>query len=295
MPRIRRTHLLLAVVLTLLGLIALRWPYLHSRVVGGPERAHPLTYAGLPPDAFQWSSTAPPPWLSARPGAPLHLRIAIITHPAEYSRRAAIRRYVLAGVPASEVVLEHKFFVGRTTVRWWQLWKPSAAATDAAVDREIEKEGDVVRLDIPDNKHGLGTKRWEALQWGGRASAQAYDWFFTMDSDSFVRLAALARRSTSFSSELRNPRTRSVMWAQMLSMDRHWKDSSHVPVSQRLSRTAEDKRWWSGDESMHGEWYDYPVGLGYLIRCISSPLLHCLPPPHSSQLAPCRPAHCTWH
>jgi hypothetical protein len=63
-----------------------------------------------------WSPTyfsdPPPAWLEppSHGTKPMSIRMAIISHPDEFEKRAAMRRSVLRGVPLSEVDLTYKFF-----------------------------------------------------------------------------------------------------------------------------------------------------------------------------------------
>jgi hypothetical protein len=86
-----------------------------------------------------------------------------------------------------------------------------------------------------------------------------------MDSDSFVRFAALARRLATIRPDLREPRKQSIMWGQMLPAEWHWRDSHSITQEQRVQST-DKMQWYSGDEAFKSEWYSYPVGLGYLLR-----------------------------
>jgi hypothetical protein len=166
------------------------------------------TSGGLPDLAFNF--TAPmPSWLARSPESspPLSLRLAFVTHPLEAERRDAIRTNVLSGVPLDEVVFEHSFFVGLTG--------------DAKVDGEMRAEaieyGDIEILDIPDSKNHLSRKRFAAFLWGANATTD-YDYFMTADTDSFIRLAGLARRLRSARPDL-NPRKHRIAWGHILS---HW-------------------------------------------------------------------------
>jgi hypothetical protein len=89
-----------------------------------------------------------------------------------------------------------------------------------------------------------------------------------MDTDAFVRFAALARRAASWNPILLHPHNESVVWGNMLTMNRHWRDSHHIPPEDRFEDPNDHDRWSSGDESWRGEWYDYPAGFGYLMRSV---------------------------
>jgi hypothetical protein len=86
-----------------------------------------------------------------------------------------------------------------------------------------------------------------------------------MDTDAFVRFAALARRAAVWRPELARPHEVSVVWGHMLTMNRHWR-ASDVPLDQRLPDPEDEHHWASPDESVRGTWYDYPVGFANLMR-----------------------------
>jgi hypothetical protein len=102
--------------------------------------------------------------------------VAIISHPAEFSRRKAIRDHMLVGVPHSEVDIQHYFFLGKAEDTTWSRMKGfSAQEVDAAVHREAEEHNDIHFLDMVDNKDRLGYKRWRALQWVSHPSSSLWD------------------------------------------------------------------------------------------------------------------------
>jgi hypothetical protein len=291
-PRI--TILLLTLLITLSitwHILTIKAPLFVSRVVGGPEHKHPFTYVGLPADAFNWTSPNRPAWLEPPKSktTPLVLRFAIVSHPKEFARRKAIRETVLADIPRREVKLEYYFFLGKTNkLEEVNGRNMTAKEVNTAVQKEKQRYGDLYLLDMTESSRGLGEKRWRALQWvrsafccmshltlvgvllqASEAPRSTYDWFFTADTDSFVRFAALARRLATLKPKLRKPREQRILWGQMLVANRHWRDSQGVPEEQKIESGDYEGQWYSGDESYEGEWYSYPVGLGYLIRFVS--------------------------
>jgi hypothetical protein len=175
-----RTIFALATILIVSTWLTLRWPYIVSRWQGGPEGRHPLSYVGLPVDAFNWTSPLVPTWLQrpvvAPETQPLVLRVAIISHPAEFSRRKAIRDHMLVGVPHSEVDIQYYFFLGKAEDTTWSRMKGSSAQeVDAAVHREAEEHNDIHFLDMVDNKDRLGYKCWRALQWVSHPISSLWD------------------------------------------------------------------------------------------------------------------------
>jgi hypothetical protein len=107
---------------------------------------------------------------------PLMLRVAIISHPAEFSRRKAIRDHMPVGVPHSEVNIQYYFFLGKAEDTTWSRLKGSSAQeVHAAVHREAEEHDDIHFLDMVDNKNRLGYKRWRAIQWVCRTSNSVWD------------------------------------------------------------------------------------------------------------------------
>jgi hypothetical protein len=73
----------------------------------------------------------------------------------------------------------------------------------------------------------------------------------TFDSDSYIRLAALARRSRFKGIDAREPRKNFVLWAHTQWSARHW----HINATEG-----------GMDEPYEGAGYHYPLGIAYLIR-----------------------------
>jgi hypothetical protein len=96
----------------------------------------------------------------------------------------------------------------------------------------------------------MGEKRWHMLQWAASKDPGAYDFYLSADTDSFLRIAALARRFRYLRPNV-NPRTHAVLWGHMLDAKRHW-------------------IYTSGNQSMEdpyvdGTPYRYPAGMAFLL------------------------------
>ena len=85
-----------------------------------------------------------------------------------------------------------------------------------------------------------------------------YDWFMTLDSDTFVRFEALARRLPVIMGNTTavNPHEQSVMIGRM---------SSHLMY---YENRVEDGNQDPEEEDLYltGPWYSYPIGIGYMLR-----------------------------
>lgn len=79
----------------------------------------------------------------------------------------------------------------------------------------------------------------------------------SMDSDTFVRFGALARRlPTVLEGKNINPREDPVIVARMSPHWWHWLGT----VSDENESTEEE------DLRLDGPWYSYPIGIGYMLR-----------------------------
>jgi hypothetical protein len=74
--------------------------------------------------------------------------------------------------------------------------------------------------------------------------------FMTFDSDSYIRLAALARRAWHVGAVQHGLRTSSVLWAHTQSHWFHWRV---------------DAPPGGLDTPYEAEWYEYPLGIAYLL------------------------------
>jgi hypothetical protein len=80
-----------------------------------------------------------------------------VARPSEREHRDALRRTVLTGVPATDIHVTHRFFVGVST-------SESAGFVDA-LRAEAAEFGDVEMLDLEEGGPNMGTKRWMMLNW----------------------------------------------------------------------------------------------------------------------------------
>ncbi|TEB20908.1 hypothetical protein FA13DRAFT_175354 [Coprinellus micaceus] len=245
-------------VVVILLVVALAWRFI-SKSRRGPVKP-----------AFAFDDEPRPTWLDTPPpGAPLRLRVAVISRANEFDRRSAIRDSIFRGVPPSDVKTDFKFFVGAPTgiVNWW-------SKVQSKVEREMTVYGDVVLLkDIDDIKERLSEKRFAALKWGGSVPRGTYDWFMTLDSDTFVRFSALARRLPTFIQNKNiNPQNQSVLLGRMGGHLMYYEN--RVPDGNKDSRLE--------DLYLKGPWYSYPIGIGYMLSpfLVDTLLSMDPPPPH---------------
>jgi hypothetical protein len=199
-------------------------------------------------------SDTPPSWLKAYSKDerhPLVFRMAIITRPGEQDKRMAMRRSILHGVPEHDVRLTYKFFVGLPSKsgEFYEL-APREPGTEEAVREEAHRWGDMEILDLGEGPLYMGEKRWMMLQWAASSDPSTYDFYLSADTDSFLRLAAMARRFYHLRPNT-NPRTHSILWGHMLDHRRHW---MYVPGN----RSMEDP-WQDGTP------YRYPAGMAFLL------------------------------
>jgi hypothetical protein len=262
-----RRHLAFIAALAL-GVLWVVAHILRPTLAGRKLRQFSPLYAAFPADAFHFAAPRPS-WLIPTPAAPpLVLRIAVISHPAEIARRAAIREAVFTDVPTDDVRFDYRFFVGRVPGQRSRPW--SALTLDELIDDEKAMHGDVEILNMTEGSHGLGVKRHAALQWARIPSLlvklrltymqaaevphSTYDLFMTFDSDSYIRLAALARRFRHMGIGQRKPRDNYILWAHTQFKREHW----------RINTTTEDGL----NELYRGAGYEYPLGIAYLMRSV---------------------------
>ncbi|KZV78802.1 hypothetical protein EXIGLDRAFT_847156, partial [Exidia glandulosa HHB12029] len=220
---------------------------------------------GLTPSSFRFAPTGPPQWYLQPAPRPLVLRIAIMSMADEFDLRAFLRENVYnpATVPRDEVQFDIKFFLARQPAAFGELWGVPWRVTAFDVNRRVQEEqaryGDIEIIDGEENTWNLCRKRFLAMKWAAQAPQSEYDFFLTADSDSFVRLAALARRMNDRQPDLLNPRHEFSIWGVMMSKWFHWRKSADGV---------------SPDERYDGEWYDFPVGMGYLLSSALTARLH---------------------
>ncbi|KAF9000317.1 hypothetical protein BDQ17DRAFT_1327874 [Cyathus striatus] len=147
---------------------------------------HSVANMRSPRPPFAFDIDPRPKWLDKDPiGGPLVLRVAVMSAPYEFEKREAIRDTIFRGVRESDVNLEYRFFTGSTTDE----------SILPRLSEEMDAHKDIISLDgIPDMPERLSEKRYAALKWGGSVQSNTYDYFMTMDTDTFVRFGTLAKR-----------------------------------------------------------------------------------------------------
>lgn len=191
-----------------------------------------------------------PSWMDLPlPLEPLAFRVAVMSHPSEVERRQLIRDNIFKGVRPSEIDLKYCFVLGL----------PDNVPAERKMDtlrKEQEKHGDLEVMDIDDARDRLSQKRYHALKWAEAFSNTSYDYFMTIDSDTFVRFGALARRlPTVLEGKNIDPRKDATMVARMGS---HWWYWLGTVSDENKESTEEDLR-------LDGPWYPYPIGIGYML------------------------------
>jgi hypothetical protein len=255
----RRRIFYIVAVLASLGLLSHLYFLGHTRGVN--VFSHYFQEGDIPASAFNFSAPRPA-WL-AKPTekqAPLVLRIAFVTHPGEKDRRDAIREHVLKGVPSTEVVFDHRFFIGSS----------GDSDLDARIAAEATERGDIEKLNLTESKDHLSRKRYAALLWGASTAQEPYDYFMTADSDSFLRLAALARRLRGIRPDL-DPRRDRISWGHTLSHWWHWHPDQNEPDNAEVDLHYEGdckSRFLSASvfALTRSSGYHYPAGIMYLFR-----------------------------
>ncbi|KAH9479930.1 Beta-1,3-galactosyltransferase 6 [Psilocybe cubensis] len=196
---------------------------------------------------------------------PMVIRLAIISHVFEFERRQVLRDTVLRGVPESDVHIEYKFIIGnpKEGLGNWTTWLQRT--------KEDWVYGDVHTVPVTDIPERLSEKRFGALKWADSVPHTEYDYSMTMDSDTFCRFQALARRITHTQPKLA-PRTQPILIGRM---------GDHVTY---FKNTVPDGNINEKDEDdyVRGPWYPYPLGIGYMLSSnITHTLMNISPPlPH---------------
>ncbi|TFK31665.1 hypothetical protein BDQ12DRAFT_693758 [Crucibulum laeve] len=258
-------------------------------------------YWGPAPIEFIYNLEPRPSWLDTPLPAghePLILRLAIITHIKESDRRKAIRDNVLSGLDitsaspsrsnssysrpfssnsSSEIQIEYRFFAGRAPPAGFFSWGKSP---NERILEENRRFGDITVLDVDDVPERVSEKRYGALIWGGSAPTGSYDYFMTMDSDTFCRFPVLARRLQHLYGQKNiKPREQPVLIGRM-STQMIYYQSTHSEKEGWEDRA--DRHGRGVDEMFRGPWYQYPVGIGYMMSSsLITSLLSATPPlPH---------------
>ncbi|KAH9479928.1 hypothetical protein JR316_0008524 [Psilocybe cubensis] len=209
-------------------------------------------------DSFGFSTSERPAYLDKPLTRPLVLRLAIITRVDAFERRQTIRESVLAGVKPNEVQIDYRFFVGRAKDG------VEGLNTKLKLVKENKVYNDVVILDqFPDVAEKLSVKRFEAFKWTNSIPYDQYDYSMTIDSDTFCRFSALARRLQHTHPNL-NPRKEPIMVGRM---------GNHKVYYQNTG--SDDNE----DFYIAGPWYKYPIGVGYMLSSNVTQTLLSLDPP----------------
>ncbi|KAJ3530471.1 hypothetical protein NMY22_g8558 [Coprinellus aureogranulatus] len=244
-------RLLMVILLVLLG-----WAFVR-RILRGPQK--PL---------FAFDKDPRPSWLDIPPNEPLRMRVAIVSRPSEFDLRMAIRDTIFSGIREEDARVDLRFFVGAPT-GFLSSW-----LTESKLKRELETHSDLVVLrEIDDIKERLSEKRFAALKWGGSVDRTNYDWFVTLDSDTFVRFGALARRMPIIlEGKNINPQNQSVLIGRMGGHLMYWEN--------RVADGDKDAR--KEDLYLKGPWFSYPIGIGYMLSpfLVDTLLSMDPPPPH---------------
>ncbi|KAF8512596.1 hypothetical protein BU17DRAFT_53988 [Hysterangium stoloniferum] len=229
----------------------------------------------FPSTAYGFSSTPRPAYLDITPPQPLILRVAIMSRRNEFERRQALRNYVISGLPETDVQFQYRFFVG--------MGKDAMEEAGSDMSERLQDEksihGDVIILkDIEDTPERLSEKRYSAVKWAGDVPSSAYDYFLTLDSDTFCRLGAFVRHLPAlFTSHAiippPNPRESPILIGRLMQHSIYYLNTVHD--GEEPDSTDVDKEIW-------GPWYPYPGGLAYVMSSsLVSTILSASPPlPH---------------
>ncbi|GJJ06869.1 hypothetical protein Clacol_001065 [Clathrus columnatus] len=206
---------------------------------------------------------------------PLILRVAVISHPSELERRRAIRDSIFRGVPSHEIQFDYRFFLGVS-----EDMEDGNGGKTNSLYREAEKYKDMVILkNIPETYDRIAQKRFAALKWASRSifladtfSNTTYDYFMTLDSDTFVRFKALARRFSVIMKNHKNvnPREQAIMIGRMKYARTYWLNAMI---------DDEDANTLERDIEVYGPRYKYPVGIGYMLSSFLVKTLLSIEPP----------------
>ncbi|KAF8888697.1 galactosyltransferase-domain-containing protein [Gymnopilus junonius] len=210
-----------------------------------------LDAATLPEDLFVFNNVSRPHWLDVPLPEPLVLRIAVITRVDAYERRQSLRDNIFRGVGEKDISMVYRFFVGAAP-------HTEQGNTDRRlVEEENRKHNDIIVLDdIDDIPERISEKRYAAFKWAGSVPNSTYDYFLTVDSDTFVRFMPLARRLPQLYGDKKiNPREDPLIIGRM---------GSHLTY---FLPTVPDGNKDEHLQDMHvkGPWFPYPIGIGYMI------------------------------
>ncbi|PPQ69333.1 hypothetical protein CVT26_002565 [Gymnopilus dilepis] len=219
----------------------------------------------LPQDAFRFNDSSRPDWLDVPPPEPLVLRIAVITRLDAFERRRVIRETVFHGVRERDVSMHYRFVVGAPPKT------DEGEKTQRLVQEENDRFDDILMLhEIDDIPERISEKRYGALKWGGSVPNDTYDYFVTLDSDTFVRFGPLARRlPVLFGDKTIKPREDPLLIGRMGSHLTYF-----LPTVPDGNENAQDE-----DEFVVGPWFSYPIGIGYMLSSSLVKILLSTDPP----------------
>lgn len=125
-------------------------------------RTHsPVSAITWPNETFSFALQPKPPHLDTPLEKPLVIRMAIISRVDGFERRQALRDAMLVGVPAQDIQLDYRFFVGKAHEN-----NPDGPSMKEKLKEENQKHNDVVVLDdLPDVPERISEKRFAALKW----------------------------------------------------------------------------------------------------------------------------------
>ncbi|TFK43901.1 galactosyltransferase-domain-containing protein [Crucibulum laeve] len=208
----------------------------------------------FPEDTFAFDKESQPEWLNSTfKGEPVVIRLAIPSRLAGFERRQALREAVLLGIPESVAQVDYRFLVGTAPE-----FMEDSEETHRRLAEENRVYNDIVILeDVVDIPETVSEKRYAALKWAGSVSNGTYDYFMTMDSDTFCRFTILVRRlSQLYGKKNVNPREQPVLIGRM---GEHYTYFLDVMPDKDNATAKVDY------DVLSGPWFPYPSGIGYII------------------------------
>lgn len=218
--------------------------------------------------ATYYFSDPPPSWLlpvgEQATSQPLRIRMAVISRPEEFEKRMALRLSVVREVPHVDVNLTYVFVIDIPDDPGdFPEALPLAHEAELMIRHEAKEWNDMLILNLGEGPRYMGEKRWMMLQWAASVDSSQFDLYLSSDTDSFVRLAALARRLHHLRPGV-DLTQHSLFWGHMLDYHVHW---THQPGP--ADRSIDDPSWDGSD-------YRYPAGMAFLlssalVRTLTSP------------------------
>ncbi|KDR67486.1 hypothetical protein GALMADRAFT_258063 [Galerina marginata CBS 339.88] len=214
------------------------------------DEFHPPGHAIIwPNDTFSFALQPKPSHLDTPLEQPVVVRLAIISRVDGFERRQALRDAMLVGVPARDIQLDYKFFVGKIHEN-----NPEGSMKEK-LEEENSAHNDVIILnDLPDVPERISEKRFAALKWTNSVPQSEYDYSMTLDSDTFCRLRTLVRRLRHDYPEMK-PREEPVLLGRMASHKVYFENT----IADGNTNDADE------DFSFSGPWFSYPAGIGYIL------------------------------